>query len=169
MQVNVETTVEIDAPAELVWSVLLDFGSYIEWNPFVVRIQGPTIPGERLLVSIRQAGGRTMTFRPRVLSVTGGRELRWLGRLVIPGLFDGEHYFKLEAIGASRVRFIHGEVFSGILVGLAKHALLQSTRTGFDAMNQALRQHVESRRGTTCSPSSMHTEVRRSMELLASA
>ena len=53
MQVKLETAIEIDAPAALVWSVLLDFDAYFEWNPFVLGVQGLTIPGERLRVSIR--------------------------------------------------------------------------------------------------------------------
>lgn len=146
MPLNIETAIEIDAPAARVWSVLLDFASYGEWNPFVLSIQGQSIPGERLCVSIRPPGCRTMTFKPRVLTVTGGREFRWLGRFVVPGLFDGEHYFRLEPVSASRVRFFHGEVFSGLLVGLARNSLLGATRQGFEEMNSAVKRRAESLR-----------------------
>ncbi len=37
-----------------------------------------------------------MTMRPTVLVAEPGRELRWLGRLLVPGLFDGEHRFTIE-------------------------------------------------------------------------
>lgn len=144
MQLKLETEIEIEAPVARVWSVLLDFKSYDEWNPFVRRIQGLPIPGERLRVSIQPPGSRVMTFRPRVVRVFGGRELRWLGRVVMPGLFDGEHYFRLEPVGASRVKFIHGEVFSGLLVGLAKDSLLGATRKGFESLNRAMKQRAES-------------------------
>jgi hypothetical protein len=30
-------------------------------------------------------------FKPKVLSVRPERELRWLGRLFVRGVFDGEH------------------------------------------------------------------------------
>lgn len=147
MQLRVETAIEIDGSPALVWSVLMDFDAYFEWNPFVLGIQGRPVPGERLRVAIRAPGGaRRMTFMPRVLTVSGEREFRWLGRLILPGLFDGEHYFKLEPVGASGVRLIHGEIFSGILVGLAKGSLLKSTSRGFDEMNLALKRRVESPR-----------------------
>ena len=146
MQTNIETSIEIDAPAALVWSVLLDFDAYFEWNPFVLGIQGLAVPGERLHVSIRPPGCRSMTFKPRVLNVVDGRELRWLGRFLLPGLFDGEHCFRLEPIGASRVRFVHGEAFSGLLVEHAEGSLLESTREGFDEMNRALKRRCESLR-----------------------
>jgi hypothetical protein len=146
MQLDVETAIEIDAPAARVWSVLMDFDSYGEWNPFVLQVQGRAVPGERLRVSIRPPGSRTMTFKPRVLTVAGGREFSWLGRFVVPGLFDGEHYFRLEPVGASRVRFIHGEAFSGLLVGLARGSLLGATRQGFEELNRAIKRRAESLR-----------------------
>jgi hypothetical protein len=145
MPVRIETAIEIDASRTLVWSVLMDFDAYFEWNPFLLRIQGVSVPGERLRVSVRPPGSdRIMNFKPRVLKVVDEREFRWLGRLIAPGLFDGEHYFKLEPIGTTRVRLVHGEVFSGLLVGLAKGSLLKSTTRGFDEMNSALRRRVES-------------------------
>jgi hypothetical protein len=37
-----------------------------------------------------------------VLEVVPGRTLRWLGHLLVPGIFDGEHYFEIEPLGANR-------------------------------------------------------------------
>jgi hypothetical protein len=84
-----------------------------------------------------------MTFRPTVRAARPGRELRWLGHLLVAGLFDGEHSFQIEPLGAGRSRFTQAERFSGLLVrpfggGLAK------TERGFEAMNRALKARVES-------------------------
>jgi len=43
-----------------------------------------------------------MTFRPTILKAEPERELRWLGRLLLPGLFDGEHVFEIEQIMVDR-------------------------------------------------------------------
>ncbi len=32
-----------------------------------------------------------MTFRPKVQEVRPGMLLRWIGRLIVPGIFDGTH------------------------------------------------------------------------------
>ncbi|QHE85328.1 SRPBCC domain-containing protein [Hydrogenophaga sp. BPS33] len=169
MQLNIETSIEIDTPAVLVWSVLLDFDAYPEWNTFMSNIQGSIVPGERVRVSIRPPGSASVSFKPRVLSVTSGRELRWLGRFLVPGLFDGEHYFRLEPMGTDRVRFVHGEVFSGLLVRLAKDSLTTSIREGFDEMNRALKRRAESLRVAMCSGTSRNVDAKRSTQRLIAA
>jgi hypothetical protein len=46
-----------------------------------------------------------MHFKPTILTVRPKRELRWLGHLFVPGIFDGEHYFLLEPMEKNRTRF----------------------------------------------------------------
>src|SRR6185436_14817122 len=88
---KLETSIDIDgAPAE-VWSVLADVARYPEWNPFLRELSGALAVGARLRVRIEPPGGRAMTFRPTVRKAEPGRALVWLGHLIVPGLFDGEH------------------------------------------------------------------------------
>ena len=141
---EIRTEIEIAAAPERVWSILLDFRSHPEWNPFVRRIEGMAKAGNRLTVFIQPKEGKGMTFRPIVQAVVPNRELRWLGRFLVPGLFDGEHYFRIEQLRQDRVRFIHGERFSGIFVPFAKSALETGTKAGFIAMNEALKARAES-------------------------
>jgi hypothetical protein len=142
---EIETTVEIDAPPAAVWRVLTDFPTYGEWNPFIPTIAGNVQVGERLTVRLEPPGGKGMTIKPTVLAAEPERELRWKGRLVIPGLFDGEHTFRIEPIDGQRSRFVHGERFTGILVGFVK-GILGKTEAGFEQMNAALKQRVEAAR-----------------------
>jgi hypothetical protein len=140
---EIKTEIEIGSTPERVWSILLDFSTHPEWNPFIRSIAGDPKPGERLTVLLQPQGGRGMTFRPTVLAATPDRELRWLGRFILPGIFDGEHYFQIIPLAPGRVRFIHGERFSGVLVPLAKSSLERGTRAGFMAMNEALKARAE--------------------------
>src|SRR5260370_33693951 len=98
----IATSIDIRAPAERIWSIVLRFDDYPSWNPFVVRIEGRPSIGERLRVRLHLPGSRPMEFRPRVIRLEPHRELAWLGRLGMPGLFDGEHSFRIEPIGAGR-------------------------------------------------------------------
>ena len=85
-----------------------------------------------------------MTFKPSVLSVETHRELRWLGRLLLPGLFDGLHSFVIDPIQENRVSFVQGERFTGLLVPLfGLLGVFKATERGFEAMNQALKERSE--------------------------
>ncbi|MGO8973279.1 MAG: hypothetical protein ACLQJ0_13800 [Steroidobacteraceae bacterium] len=51
---------------------------------------------------------------------------------------------KIARTDAGRVPFTQGERFSGVLVGMAKATLDRGTKSGFIAMNAALKARVES-------------------------
>jgi hypothetical protein len=80
-----------------------------------------------------------MIFKPTILKAEPNRELRWLGHLLIPRLFDGEHMFIIETFETNHVRFIQREVFTGLLVPLLLPKLGKDTQRGFEEMNQALK------------------------------
>ncbi|MGB9940704.1 SRPBCC family protein [Methanosarcina sp.] len=140
-QKNLQTEVVINASAARVWHVLTDFGAYPQWNPFIREVSGVAIPGERLKVQMH-SGNRTMKFRPTILASRPERELRWLGHLLIPGIFDGEHSFVIEPAGENRVRLIQRETFDGLLVPFSG-SLLHNTKQSFDKMNLALKERAE--------------------------
>ena len=139
---RIETQIAIAAPPERVWAILTDFPAHASWNPFITSISGEPRQGGRLAIRVEPPGGRGMNFRPRLLAVEPGRELRWLGRLFVPGLFDGEHYFLLEP-AAGGTRLTHGEKFSGLLVAMMGRSGFDPIERGFEAMNQALKARAE--------------------------
>jgi hypothetical protein len=138
-------SIEIDATPDEVWSVLTDVAAYDEWNPFIVSSSGTVEVGATLTNTMRDATGET-TFTPTVLTVTPGRELRWLGKVGPGGVFDGEHSFLIEPVRPGRVRLIQTERFSGVLVPFFRGQLHDNTLPQFGAMNEALAQRVETRR-----------------------
>src|SRR5918994_3392641 len=128
--------IDIDAPPAAVWAVLTDTRSYSEWNPFMPHLAGELREGARLEVRIEPPGGRAMTFKPAVRAVEPNRELRWLGHLLVPGIFDGEHSFTIEPLEENRVRFLQREAFKGLLVPLFARSLETNTQRGFEEMNR---------------------------------
>jgi hypothetical protein len=140
---ELRTEIEIDASPESVWGVLIDFASFPAWNPFIQEASGERKVGERLRIRVVPSDGKAMIFKPVVLTCEPNRELRWLGRLAIPGLFEGEHSFTLEPTDAGRTRLTHREVFKGVLVPFLARSLDGGTRKGFEAMNRALKERVE--------------------------
>jgi hypothetical protein len=139
---QINTEIIINAPANKVWSILTDYEGHSTWNPFIKSISGEKKPGGNLKVTMQPPGGSSMTFKPVILSFDKPKEFRWKGKLLISGLFDGEHYFLIQQEGSDKTRFIQGEYFTGILTGLFG-GVLGKTRQGFQLMNTALKTECE--------------------------
>jgi hypothetical protein len=121
-----------------VWEVLVDLAAYPQWNPFIVEAAGKVAAGETLSLRMALPGREPLAIRPRLLAVEPARELRWKGRLWLPGLFDGEHAFVLVPLAGGRTRLEHWERFSGLLLPIAKGMVYDATVQSFHALNAAL-------------------------------
>lgn len=140
---NIQTEIEIDASPEVVWETLVSLDEYPHWNPFITSATGEVAAGNTIRVTINQKGDEGMSFEPEIIVSEAGKELKWVGKVLVPGLFDGTHSFVIEKISDSRVRLYHSESFRGILVPLIWGSIKDDTHDGFVAMNQALKEKVE--------------------------
>lgn len=141
---QLSSEIMIDSSAKRVWELITDFEGFSRWNPFIRRASGEVRTGARLEVFIQLSGTKGMTFHPKVLKADPNHELRWLGRLYLPWLFDGEHALIIEPSGENSVKFIQREKFTGLLVPFTR-SLLRDTQRGFEEMNTALKQQAEQR------------------------
>lgn len=139
---TIQTEIIIDADISKVWNVLMDFENHPKWNPFIKSISGEKKVGNTLTVSIKPPDGNGMTFKPRILILEQYREFRWKGKLLIKGIFDGEHFFKMESQDSGKTKFIHGEKFSGFLVSVMGK-MLDKTKYGFELMNESIKKECE--------------------------
>lgn len=121
----------------------MDFAAYPGWNPFIIGIEGEARPGAGLTVRISPPGSEPQTFKPVVLKAEAPSAFVWRGSMAIPGLFTGEHSFRLTREGDS-TSFHHSERFSGLLVPVLKK-MLARTEEGFHQMNSALKARAEAR------------------------
>ena len=138
MALSIKTQIKINSTSEIIWKVFTDFESYPDWNPFIKSIKGEVEKGNKIEAKIT-----TMTFKPTVLEMEEQKTLRWLGRMLMPGIFDGEHYFNIIEHQDGTSTFEQGEIFTGILVPLFRNKLNGETKDGFKAMNQKLKERVE--------------------------
>lgn len=136
--IEAHASVEIDAPAEAVWSVLTDLEQFSAWNPFIRRARGSAAVGGDVHVRVKPGLPIRLRFSAKVLSSEANRELRWRGHVLSPWLASGDHTFAIEPLANGRVRFVQTERFGGILPKLARRLLIREATRGFEAMNQAL-------------------------------
>lgn len=143
MHHELRTEIEIAAPVAAVWETLTDLAAYTDWNPFIVSAEGRVAVGERLTNRMHPPGGKPLTFKPTVTVVEPNKAFEWLGRLGLPGVFDGRHRFDLAPSGDGGTVVTQSERFDGVLVRLLRTSLDTRTRAGFEAMDAALKARVE--------------------------
>ena len=97
------------------WQILVDGGSYTEWDSGVLALEGDIALGERLKVTSEANPGRA--FPVRVTEVQPLRSMRWSGGMSL-GLFKGERTFTLRSRGDSETEFVLREEYSGPMLGL---------------------------------------------------
>ncbi len=139
---TIEHTIDIDAPAETVWKVVRDFDHYGDWNPFMKVNGSPHAVGDKLEITVRPPGRKGTSFEPTVTTYEEGRSLQWLGRVLVPGIFDGAHELTVESRAGGGSRFVQRETFRGVLVPFTGKVLRDTTK-GFAAMNNALKARAE--------------------------
>ena len=114
MNKSIKTEIVINASREKVWNILTDFDNYPKWNPFIIKIEGELVKGKKLTNTMLN-GGKKFVFKPTILSVIPHQYFDWLGKLFIPGIFDGHHYFEIDELSSNQIKLTQGEHFWGIL------------------------------------------------------
>ena len=142
MKKDIRTEIEINASAETVWGILSDFENFSAWNPFVTKVSGVPKEDETLQIEVQIPDSRLLKFTPLVLRAEPHKELRWVGTSPL-GSFRGEHFYQIERISENKVRFVHGEHFSGWAVGLIWFLEGKKIENGYQLMNEALKREAE--------------------------
>lgn len=138
MSFEIKTSIVINAQPAKVWQIFTSFEQYPQWNPFIKEVTGKVQVNNRIKIN---AGG--MVFKPTILAYEENKELKWLGHLLLPGLFDGAHQFLLIDNQDGTTTFEQNELFKGILVPFFKQKLDVDTRNGFNEMNLRLKELAE--------------------------
>ena len=110
-----ETSTTIDAPAERVWEILSDTGTWADWDSGVVEVEGEAALGAR--IKIRSELNPKRAYPVKVTELEPNRRMAWLGGAPL-GLFKGVRTYTLTPEGEGRTGFHMREEFSGPLLPL---------------------------------------------------
>ncbi|MGA8256886.1 MAG: SRPBCC domain-containing protein [Nocardioides sp.] len=150
---NPSARVVIDAPIDLVWSVMLDTDAYGEWNPFVVRVETATPPavGNPIVLHVEWGNGRGARSPERITALdapalTGDTRSATMSYVYegLParlGLVRGVRHQRLTQVADGATTYDTVEEFSGPLVALAGPGRVAD---GFRRHAEALKQRAES-------------------------
>lgn len=135
--------VEIAAPIELVWEILLDLDSYGEWNPFTYRVDTTLKIGDPvdLYVRMPKRGDRMQTEQVRI--VEEPNTLSWGTKLGFEFLLKAQRYQCLKSIDDNRCEYSTWDDFDGALTWLVVGLFGEDMLNGFNNMSYALKERAE--------------------------
>jgi len=135
--------IDINAPQSVVWEALTRKDQWRFWNTFLYDCD----PGLRIargneifLAMQRLEGDEETEFQPVITMMRAPNMMRWVS--TIPGLRT-EHVFELRENVPGRTRYVHRELFSGILSKVFLPFIRQDERQGMRRMAQQLKMYVE--------------------------
>ncbi len=133
---QVESSLEIEAPPEVVFEVLTVMRDWPAWSTMLVGVdRGPIAPGSKLSLGLRTPQA-SYDFAATVTELRRAEAFEWLSRTGIPGVFDGRHRFEIAAVSPGRSRLRNVEFYSGLLAPvLRRTASMKAAPAGFHKMN----------------------------------
>ena len=137
--------VEIEAPASLVWEVLVDLPRYGEWNRFNPRIESTLRLDDPVQMDCCVPGtDRTLDIRETLCAIEPGRRLAWEQRPTPENADAGRREQFVEPLGALRCAYWHTDTFLGPNAAkiMAEHG--DWVKRGFDGMALDLKRRAES-------------------------
>ena len=138
-----QTTFEIDATADRVWSVLTDLDGYADWNPQIPQISGALKKGSQIRLRLALPGKSPMDLSATIEDVKPGSLLTWRGYVVAPWFFEGHRRFEISPVTERHVRVTHVEDVRGLLAPLFSVFMGTAQQKSHDALNDALRNRAE--------------------------
>jgi len=135
-----ETTTDIAAPVEQVWSILTDAAAYPSWNSTIISMEGVIGDGET--ISLVSTINPKRTFRLTVSGIEAPSSMVWSDGMPL-GLFSGVRTFSVVPTEDGGSTFSMVERYSGLLAPLITKSIPDMSDS-FDAFAADLKVAAES-------------------------
>lgn len=135
---------DIEAPSELVWSILMDLPQYPQWNPYTIAMRSTLRVGDPMIMTVKMNDLITIdpqTEHIRVLEP--GHKVCWGIQTDTPALNSGERCQWLEPLPAGGTRYVTEDLIEGTLNPLVQGLFGSDVQRGFEAVARALKTRAE--------------------------
>jgi hypothetical protein len=140
---EVAASCEIEAPRDYVWSVLSDFRTYPDWNPFTPGVEGELAVGQAVTLDVRFEGKKARRQVEWVNRVEPGSVIYWGVRYGSRKLLAANRAQELTELSPTRTRYYTVDRFSGVLVPLVFALYGDLMRRGFEGVATGLKRYCE--------------------------
>jgi hypothetical protein len=143
----IEHSLEIAAPATVVWEVITDLPSYPQWNPFVVDCQSTLSVGDPIAMRVRIFQSWEQPQREWIRKHEPGRLLCYGMRDMPFGALMSSRCHEVRSLEAERSLYDSHFELRGWLAPLVQGLLGRRLASGFGAMSEAIRHRAEELHG----------------------
>lgn len=142
MSFVIDKTIEIKAPASVVWEVITDLAAYPQWNPFVVACHSTLKPGDAIDMQVKLFA-KPQKQREWMREHVPGRRLSYSMTPAPLGALASARSHEVKAIGGDRTRYQSHFELRGWLLPLVRGIMGAKLETGFAGMTEGIRQRAE--------------------------
>ena len=145
---EISAGIDIDAPAALVWQILMDFDQYSQWNAFCPRVATDFQLGSPVDMQVRLVPGKKPMRQVEYLNmVEPGHRFAWGYAMGGPLILQANRYQTVTDIGDGRSRYDTTDKFCGLLVPLMNLLYARHIQQGFEDTARGLKARAESLAG----------------------
>lgn len=138
----IDKTIEIAAPAAVVWEVISDLKRYPEWNPFCLACASTLKPGDPIDMTVKLMA-RPQQQREWMLEYVEGRRFAYQMKPVPLRALSSFRSHDVDALGADRSRYRSYFHLKGWLRGLVLGLFQSKLEAGFAGMTDAVKVRAE--------------------------
>lgn len=139
---TIDKTLEIAAPASVVWEVLTDFARYGEWNPFVPECKATLQPGGAIEMQVRLMA-KPQFQREWIREVDTGKGFSYNMKPMPLGALRSFRSHAIEEQGAERCRYRSHFEMQGWLLPLILAMFRGGLERGFEGMSAGFKTRAE--------------------------
>jgi hypothetical protein len=138
----IEKTVEIAAPAPVVWEVISDLKRYPEWNPFCLTCESTLKPGDPIDMTVKLMA-KPQHQREWMLEYVEGKRFAYRMKPVPLGALSSFRSHDVEALGPERTRYRSYFHLKGWMRGLVLGLFRSKLEAGFGGMTEGIKRRAE--------------------------
>lgn len=132
----------IEAPAALVWQVIVDFTKYGEWNAFCPSMETELVLGAPVVMKVDLGHG--LSDQVEYMScIEAPRRIAWRMENNPGDPIHAERWQVIEALDDNRCTYVSYDEFSGEAAAGMVEMMGEAVRKGFNLCGEGLKQRAE--------------------------
>lgn len=141
-----EIQLQVDAPPEYLWRVLIDFESYSEWNPFITKVEGEARIGAEinLHVKLDPRLDSIRLWKEMIISLKDNQHLSYDTHFLSSTLFNAVRWQTIRPVEDGTKSIYHTyQKITGLASWPISRTFGDRICAGFEASSRAFKQRVE--------------------------